>query len=277
MKIKPAHILTVFIILAAAALLTQSRSAGNGFEINAKHAGKLKLFILAGQSNMSGKGGLPRSMLQTHPNIYAFGNDYQWQLAVEPVDSAIGQVDKVSEDEGAGSSPSVAFAAALAEKYPDMAIGLIPCAKSGSSIREWQRNLSVTSLYGSCLRRARLAAHKGEIAGLLFFQGEQDGLASPTPENWDREFAVFVASWRRDLNQPELPVVFAQIGKITVPKYAVNWNIIQERQRAVRLPFCKMITTDDLALKDAVHFTAQSYKIIGQRFAAAYLELMAGK
>ena len=35
-----------------------------------------------------------------------------------------------------------------------------------------------------------------------------------------------------------------------------------------------MIVTDDLALKDYVHFTTESYQIIGQRFAKAYLNVL---
>ncbi len=37
-----------------------------------------------------------------------------------------------------------------------------------------------------------------------------------------------------------------------------------------------MITTDDLALKDGVHFTSESYQTIGGRFAEAYLNLIQG-
>jgi hypothetical protein len=249
--------------------------------ISEEHKGKLKLFILSGQSNMSGKGGLAPWTQQTNPNIYMFGNDYRWKLAVEPVDSPVGQIDKVSEDEGVGSGPSLAFASALLEKYPNMVIGLIPCARSGTSIDEWRRNLSVDSLYGSCLKRARIASRMGEISGLLFFQGEQDALdplaypnAMPHPENWGSEFKTFVESWRSDLNLPELPVVFAQIGQQKMPMDLPNWKVVQEQQRAVQLPFCEMITTDDLELKDELHFATKSYQIIGERFAAAYLKIM---
>jgi hypothetical protein len=78
------------------------------------------------------------------------------------------------------------------------------------------------------------------------------------------------------LGLPELPVVFAQIGTNTAPDIFVNWAVVKEQQRRVEMPFCVMITTDDLALKDVVHFTAESYKIIGQRFAEAYLSLIQG-
>jgi aromatic ring-opening dioxygenase LigB subunit len=54
----------------------------------------------------------------------------------------------------------------------------------------------------------------------------------------------------------------------------INWSIVKGEQSAVRLPFCAMITTDDLSLKDIVHFTTASYQIIGRRFGESYLGLV---
>ncbi|MBD1847881.1 hypothetical protein H6F89_31785 [Cyanobacteria bacterium FACHB-63] len=50
------------------------------------------------------------------------------------MDDLTNQVDKVSEDKDAGFGPSVSFATALLEQRRNMVIGLIPCAKGGSSI-----------------------------------------------------------------------------------------------------------------------------------------------
>jgi hypothetical protein len=243
-----------------------------------EHQGKIQLFILAGQSNMSGRGDVSQS--EANSKIYVFGNDYHWRLASEPVDDSSNQVDKVSEDPDAGFSPALSFAAAILEQQPDAIIGLIPCAKGASSIHEWRRNLSDNALYGSCLKRARAASTMGEVTGLIFFQGEADA-ADPIqypeltlyPNQWADKFSVFVSDWRRDLNLPELPVVFAEIGTNTTPDQFPNWAVVQEQQRGVRLPFCAMITTDDLPLKDNVHFTTESYQIIGRRFAEAYTSL----
>jgi hypothetical protein len=96
--------------------------------------GKLSLFILAGQSNIAGRGQVPKSGQNTNSRVYVFGNDYRWRIAVEPIDDPSNQVDKVSEDSDAGFSPALAFATSLLERRPDMAIGLIPCARGGSSI-----------------------------------------------------------------------------------------------------------------------------------------------
>jgi len=248
-------------------------------EIPEAHRGQLLLFLLAGQSNMVGWAPIPENQ-PDYPRVYVFGNDYRWQAAREPVDDAYNQVDVVSEDRGAGFGPSLAFAAATLARAPDSAIGLVPCAKSSSAILEWQRDLSDHSLYGSCLKRARAASPAGRLEGVLFFQGETDALDPEThprfqsrPTEWAQYFAIFVRELRGDLGQPSLPFIFAQIGRHTAPQDLRYWGLIQEQQESISLPMTAMITTDDLALLDGLHFTADSYRAIGKRFADAYWAL----
>jgi len=243
--------------------------------------GKLSLFILAGQSNIAGRGQVPKSGQNTNSRVFVFGNDYHWRIAVEPIDDPSNQVDKVSEDPDAGFSPALAFATSLLERRPDMVIGLIPCARGGSSIYQWRKSLSDNTLYGSCLKRVRAASTMGNVAGILFFQGEADAIAPELyeetvllPDEWGDRFVALVNNWRDDLGLPELPVVFAQIGTHTAPDIFVNWEIVKEQQSSVQMPFCVMITTDDLALRDVVHFTSESYQAIGKRFAEAYVNLI---
>lgn len=262
----------------------QLNSTLEGNNLPQEYQGKLQLFILAGQSNMSGRGDILQSAAKPNPRIYVFGNDYQWRLAIEPIDDPTNQIDKISEDPNAGFSPALSFAATLLERRPEMLIGLIPCAMDSTTIHDWGRDLSDNTLYGSCLKRVHTASMMGKVAGILFFQGESDALnpkKNPelilSPNQWADKFTVFINSWRSDLGSPDLPVVFAQIGTNTRPQRYPNWEIVQEQQSSVRLPFCKMITTNDLSLKDTVHFTNESYQIIGERFAETYLEFPQGK
>lgn len=248
--------------------------------------GNLQLFILAGQSNMSGMGAIPESGKapesgkESHPNVYVFGNDYRWKPGREPVDDPSNQVDPVSIDLTAGVGPALSFASTVLAKQPNAAIGLIPCAKGGSLISEWRRSLSDTTLYGSCLKRIRAASAMGKIAGILYFQGEIDAVDPKEhpdrtflPNQWASEFTTLVKDWRQDLGHPQLPIVFAQIGTHADPTRFKHWDQVKAQQRSVRLPFSAMITTDDLALQDYAHFTTDSYRVIGQRFGQAYLSL----
>ena len=249
-------------------------------EIPQAYIGRMALFILAGQSNMSGWAPVPENE-KTDPRIYVFGNDYHWRIAREPVDNPYNQVDKISLDRAAAFGPSLAFALAMLEHDPDMVIGLIPCAKSSTSIVEWQRNLSDQSLYGSCLKRARAASPMGQLSGVLFYQGEEDAVDptrypqhDPSPSQWSQLFSSFVSAMRTDLDSPDLPIVFAQLGADPISVDLPNWVLVKEQQSSIQLPMTAMIITEDLPLMDGLHFTTDSYRTIGKRFADAYWELM---
>lgn len=243
--------------------------------------GKLSLYILAGQSNMSGYGKLDADSEKTNPQVFMFGNDYRWHLAKDPLDSRQNQVDPVShETRVPGVGPGIAFASTLSQQDPGSVIGLIPCAKGGSTIQEWQRSLSEDSLYGSCLKRLRAASLMGKLEGMLFFQGEADALdeqqfshRSLSPQQWSQKFVKFIENFRSDVNQANLPIIFAQIGSQSTPHLFTNWEVVQQQQENIQLPHVSMITTDDLALQDYVHYTTKSYRTIGQRFANAYIKL----
>jgi hypothetical protein len=178
----------------------------------------------------------------------------------------------------------MAFAARLLEREPDRLIGLIPCAQGGTTLDQWRPSLSDQTLYGSCLKRAGAAATMGAVAGLLFFQGEADAVdpaqlvnQTASAHTYAAGFTALITRLRADLDQPRLPIVFAQIGNHTASDYFVNWQIVQQQQAAVDLPCAAMITTADLPLRDAVHFTSESYAVIGQRYAEAYVDLLSSQ
>lgn len=249
--------------------------------IPSKFQGNLALFILAGQSNMSGKGKLDQQSKATHSQIFSFGNDYRWHVAKEPLDEIKDQVDFISrEGKSPGVGPGISFAKTLLKHNPDLVIGLIPCAKGGSTIQGWQKKLSEDTLYGSCLKRYRAASLMGSLKGLLFFQGEADALDKKkfpdlalSPQSWSPKFRQFVQDFRADTQTPNLPIIYAQIGTHGAPDLLPHWEAIKKQQEEISLPYLLMITTDDLPLQDYVHYTTKSYRTIGKRFANAYIKL----
>lgn len=91
------------------------------------------------------------------------------------------------------------------------------------------------TLYGSCLKRVHAASTKGNVAGVLFFQGEADALdpelyqeSELFPARWGDRFRDFVDNLRTHLGLPELPAVFAQSGSSTAPEVFVNWAVVKE-------------------------------------------------
>ena len=240
--------------------------------------GQLALYILVGQSNMVGKSAVPDGF-DLPQNAYTFGNDYQWHLATSPVDSAKGQVDLVSADEFTGFGPALAFARSLLTKNSAQPIGLIPCAKSGSSIIEWEKSLDDQTLYGSCLKRVRAASTMGTVSGILFFQGEADTVdpeqfpdLNPAADAWAEKFATFAYNFRQDIGNPGTPLVFAQLGQPDDLEGLPNWALVQQQQENIQIPNAKMIKTNDLPMA-GIHYRPDSYVAIGERLAEALAQI----
>ena len=110
----------------------------------------LTIFILAGQSNMSGRGKLPvPKEFDGVKEIWNYANSGRWEEAREPLDDPTGQVDRVSIDEVPGIGPGLAFAVRM-RHLSGKSIGLIQCAKGASSMEMWRTG-------GGSLRRVRSA------------------------------------------------------------------------------------------------------------------------
>lgn len=238
----------------------------------------IHLYLLIGQSNMSGRGEIP-DVRYTNKNIIMFGNDYIWKRAIEPVDTPRNQIDKISLDEqepGIGYGLSMSFAKRMREltKYK---IGLIPCAKSGSGIIEWIPSKSRSTLYGSCVRRAKIALRHSNtvLSGIIVFQGETDSELCTHARDWDKHFAYIVKSIRRDLEDKNLRIVFARLGEY-VPRQNPCWYIVKNSQSKVNINNVSMLNTNSVPHVDInnVHYDSGGYDQLGIMFAESMAAMM---
>ena len=208
----------------------------------------LYLIALAGQSNMSGAGdvnALPLGFPENGPRIWNFTNAYAWEQAKEPVDSVDRQVDDVSRDDHPGVGPALAMADAFTTQYPHVSVGLIPCAKSGSSIEQWQPNLSRSSLYGSCLQRQKQAALHGKLRALVFWQGERDCKDKKVAQSWGENFKRMVTAWRSDMGEPNLPVILLVLkpGTNEILRKNPYRDVVRQQQLSLQMPSLTKIET----------------------------------
>lgn len=168
------------------------------------------LFVIAaGQSNSVGMAAVPSSLSYANEGrITVYTNAATWQTpAREPLDSAAGQVDTVSADPQAGAGYVLpAVDSILAQRPNDVAV-IIPCARGGSSITEWQRDLRRDTLYGSCLARYQEAvagwqAQTGtgpDDVVVMWWQGEVDAKAGEVfTTSWLQRFQRLRTDWRAD-------------------------------------------------------------------------------
>lgn len=239
----------------------------------------LNIFGLLGQSNMVGRATLP-SPVPVYNDVYEFANDYTWKAALEPVDSNEGQIDTVSSDSGAAYGLSARFANTLKNRmgggasYP---VGLVPCAKVSTTIAEWgipTDHFDRSTLYGSAMYRMQQARQYGSIKGILFFQGESDSFKELIAHEWAANFAAIVDGIRADLELPDLPIVYAVIGKWAPQERPSYFSLIQSQQQFLDIAHTAYILSADLELGDEAHYTRASYDVLGDRFAAAMAALL---
>ena len=177
-------------------------------------------FLLAGQSNMGGRGGatsggkwdgvVPPECAPS-PRILRLSPALRWEVAREPLHAGI-DVGNVL-----GVGPGMPFAhavlAACGNAVP--AVGLVPCAQGGTPLANWTRG---TELYDRMVTRARAAmGGGGELAAVLWYQGESDAESDAAAAAYRGNIERLIANVRADLGMPQLP--FIQVMAL-VPSYS---------------------------------------------------------
>lgn len=220
------------------------------------------IFLLMGQSNAAGMGQEPPPIYEHADRIFVYRNNGEWSPGREPVDEPEGQVDAVSLDAKSGVGFGMAFADAYAESHPGVEVGLVPCAKGGSTLARWAPHWSRQSLYGSCVARALEAAREGRIAGVLWWQGEDESATSAT--TYGRDFAAFARALRVDLGDVRLPIVYARIrGGTTITA------TVRAQQESIKDGPAVMVSTDGIDYPDGWHPNTDGYLVVGKRMANA--------
>ncbi|KAL2231549.1 UNVERIFIED_CONTAM: putative carbohydrate esterase [Sesamum indicum] len=178
----------------------------NTTQKNEAHPTK-QIFILSGQSNMAGRGGVDKHTKQwdgvvppdsstDSSSIFRLSSQLDWEVAREPLHHDI------DSKRTCGVGPGMSFANAVKERVG--IVGLVPCAVAGTPIREWARG---TYLYESMVNRAKAAASGGEIRALLWYQGEKDTYSQQDAETYKENLERFIQNVREDLNLPSLPII----------------------------------------------------------------------
>jgi hypothetical protein len=237
---------------------------------------KSDIYLLTGQSNMSGRGLLDElTPTERTPDsaIQLYGNDEKARPALDPLDDAAGQVDAVSSDAGIAAVGPGLFFARTTRTLRDRPILLVPCAKGGSSMAQWTPGGGRDTLYGSCLARAKAVG--GRVRGILWYQGETDAGRPDSAEGWKTAFETLVDRFRTDLGGKRLPIVIVQLAdppspEVSAPKTYPSWAAIQVVQ-AGPLPACvAMVPAGGLPLKaDTLHLTTAGQRALGERLAQA--------
>lgn len=238
-----------------------------------------EIYILAGQSNASGRGSLSNPpSFSNAGSVYFYTADFLTPTitnpAVEPSDTPTNEQLSVGIDTTAEYSCALSFGHDMVSLH-NTEIGVLNCAKGATSITQWQRCWDAWSLFGAMRWRADVASASGTIKGLIWIQGESDCASQAQVDAWSVGFANMVAALRADLGIPLLPVVFAQLGPMPSGSPYGYAQALRDKQSGIRMAKVAMITTSDLAVDSSgLHFTQSAQVTIGQRAAAAMNGMM---
>ncbi|CAL9777682.1 unnamed protein product [Musa acuminata subsp. burmannicoides] len=239
-----------------------------------------QIFVLSGQSNMAGRGGVRHHRwdgvvppeCRPNPSILRFSARCHWEEAHDPLH---GDIDTAKI---CGVGPGMAFANALLPRLSDGAVlGLVPCAIGGTAIKEWERG---SRLYEEMVRRARKAAELGgggEIKAVLWYQGESDTTSHGAAEAYAANIEKLIRDVRLDLSLPSLP--FIQASFLLHPQVAIASGDkhyiekIREAQLGISMPDVLNVDAMGLPLnEDNLHLTTEAQVLLGNMLAETYAE-----
>ena len=176
-----------------------------GGEAAIPKSGKFRVFVLMGQSNMTGAARakeLKPPYTEKHDRIRIWANG-RWEYFVPSV----------------RFGPGVSMARQLAAFWPDDTIGIIKVASGGTGIRGFEKNWSFEranltfdgkkgSLYQDLMNAVTEAKRisKPEPCGVVWKQGGADGTKKVLANEYYDTFKQLISDVRKDLGAPDLPV-----------------------------------------------------------------------
>ena len=227
------------------------------------------IFIMAGQSNMAGRGIVEKEDTIPDKRILSINKDGQLINAKEPL--------HFYEPTLTGLDCGLSFAKSLIKKIPDkVSILIIPTAVGGSSISQWlndsvHRNVKLLSNF---FAKVEIAKQNGVIKGILWHQGESDANENDIPL-YKQRLGLLFSKFRAAVGNNDLPIMLGELGSFS--DNPANFNLLnkQMHEYATEDKNCSVISTKDLKDKgDHLHFNSKGQRAMGKRFAKAYLKFL---
>jgi len=274
------HFIKIYAIVLASILIYNVTSYGQNVnkrgqffpkvELKAQNIPKkdnLWVFILAGQSNMSGRGLVEPQDTIPSKRILTINKNDEIIVAKEPV--------HFYEPTVKGLDCGLSFSKTMIQHLPDsISILLIPTAIGGSKISEWlndsiHRNISLLTNFKE---KVELGKKYGQVKGILWHQGESDAHPVNIPLHSKRLCDLF-EKFREVVGNKNLPVLIGELGSYS--KSNGNWIKINKQINSyVRTDKNSLvIKTADLSDRgDKVHFNSEGQRTMGKRFAKRYIK-----
>ncbi|MCA9178193.1 MAG: hypothetical protein KDB14_27200 [Planctomycetales bacterium] len=237
--------------------------------------GKLKIFVLAGQSNMAGRAltkELPESLRTPPENVLMVDN----RGALLPM--------RYRNSFG----PEVSFAHEMAKRFPRDRVVIAKFAVGGTSAIAWSpqwseqraritKNDRQGSLYEKLAKQVRplLKREDAEVVGILWAQGGRDARFEEAWKAYEQNVKVVLSALQNDFRRPgssPAPLLIAETVAAPADRFpGVEFIRTAQRKLAREMPGVSLVSSEGLKTgSDQVHFNAEGQVELGRRFAAAW-------
>lgn len=250
-----------------------SRSRPSPSSANVRH-----VFLLAGQSNMAGRGVLSSSSAGAPDDrIAVLDAEGHWKSpAVHPL-----HYDK---PERAGVGPGLAFARAVIDFLPEgeRRIGLLPCAFGGSALARWDPKRE-GSLFRAAVQRVQEVLGEvgggSRLSGILWHQGETDSGSIESANAYEFVLVEVITALRSACGDADLPTILGELPRfinVEDPRFRLFCEVSRATAAAALAlgPRVAVVSTASLGHRgDRLHFSAAAADELGRRYAWKWLAI----
>ncbi|TVQ73701.1 MAG: sialate O-acetylesterase [Balneolaceae bacterium] len=227
----------------------------------------LWVFILAGQSNMAGRGLVEPQDTIPNPRVLTINEEEEIIIAKSPL--------HFYEPVRTGLDLGHRFGNVMTEHLPDsISVLIVPTAVGGTPISLWieDHDFRGVRLLTNFQEMTKLAGSVGTIKAVLWHQGESDSNEEGITHYKKRINELF-SKFREFAGDNELPILVGELG--LHDKNAENRGRINQiiHDYTASDPWSAVVPTTDLAhVGDSTHFNSESLRTMGERYAETYLQ-----
>ena len=228
-----------------------------------------RLFILLGQSNMSGRAPIEDADMAVCPMVKLLNADGHFEVLRNPL-NRFSNIRKDIAMQKLG--PGYTFAETLSEQLQDT-IFFVVNARGGTALERFMKN-DTAGYYEKTLFRIKQALRERpdlKPATIIWHQGESN---RDDYQNYLNHLNTLVADLRSDLGIPDLPFIAGEIGR-----WNPDYSHIVEKIALIpdSIPYAGLVSSEGLTNIDEFHFDTRSQRELGKRYAKKYLELSGEK
>ena len=232
-----------------------------------------RVFLLAGQSNMSGAGLFDqlKKSEQKPPEGVQIWNKNQWQEVGPGISANTGRF-----------GPELAFGRAMRQAFPKDEIYLIKTAAGGTSMhKHWTVEGNKGALVKRFISSAQAALKnlkdegvKYRVEGMLWMQGESDADQGKGAE-YEDSLKKFIKEMRREFKEREMPFIMGRIIT-TFDKPKGNGPLVRAAQESVAEEVKNVVCfdTDDFDRINKGHYNHEGQLELGKTFAKHMLTFL---